>query len=56
MRAWRVLADVTVYSFLFITISGVYLWLALRAERRVGVALVTAGLVSFAGLVYVIAR
>ena len=56
MRAWRVLADVTVDTFLFITISGVYLWLSLRAERRVGVALVTAGLVSFAGLVYVIAR
>lgn len=56
MRAWRLLADATVYAFLFITLSGVYLWYALKAERRVGLALLSAGFVSFAGLVYVIAR
>jgi len=56
MRLWRVLADATVYTFLFITISGLYLWFALRAERTVGAVLLAAGLVTFAGLVYVIAR
>jgi hypothetical protein len=55
MRAWRVLADATAYLFLFITISGIYLWVALRAERRVGLLLMLAGAATFWGLVYVIA-
>jgi hypothetical protein len=54
MRAWRVLADATAYLFLFITLSGIYLWVALRAERRVGLALILAGAGSFGGLVYAI--
>ena len=33
---WRWLADATVYLLLFLTLSGVYLWAALKAERRVG--------------------
>jgi hypothetical protein len=55
IRAWRLLADGTAYVLLFITISGIYLWLALRAERRVGLVLIVAGAVTFGGLVYVIA-
>jgi hypothetical protein len=55
IRAWRILADGTAYVLLFITISGIYLWFALRAERRVGLALIVAGAVTFGGLVYVIA-
>jgi hypothetical protein len=55
MRAWRVLADATAYLFLFITISGIYLWVALKAERRVGLLLMLAGAGTFWGLVYVIA-
>jgi hypothetical protein len=55
MRLWRVLADATVYLLLFITLSGIYLWTALRAERRVGLVLILAGAVTFWGLVYVIA-
>jgi len=56
MRLWRVLADATVYLLMFTTISGFYLWISLRAERRVGIALLLAGGCSFFGLVYVIAR
>lgn len=56
MRGWRVVADATVYLFLFVTASGIYLWVALRAERRNGLALILAGAGSFLGLVYVIAR
>jgi hypothetical protein len=56
MRAWRLLADATVYLVFFITLSGIYPWLALRAERRIGIVLIAAGFASFAGLVYVIAR
>ena len=55
MRAWRVLADATAYIFLFITISGIYLWAVLRAERRIGLVLILAGAATFSGLVYVIA-
>ena len=39
MRWWRVLADATAYLTLFITVSGIYLWVALKAERRVGLVL-----------------
>lgn len=55
VRAWRILADTTVYVLLFITLSGIYLWVALRAERRVGLTLLFAGAATFAGLVYAIA-
>src|SRR5688572_29287909 len=33
--AWRVLADATAYILIFITLSGIYLWTALRVERRI---------------------
>lgn len=55
MRAWRILADTTTYLFLFITLSGIYLWLALRTDRRVGLLMILAGAGTFWGLVYVIA-
>ncbi len=55
MRAWRVVADATTYLVLFITVSGIYLWVALKAERRVGLLLLLAGAVTFCGLVYAIA-
>ena len=55
MRVWRSLADVTAYLLLFITVSGIYLWTALRAERRVGLALMLAGAATLGGLVYAIA-
>lgn len=55
IRAWSILADVTAYVLLFITVSGIYLWVALRAERRIGLALIAAGALTLAGLVYAIA-
>lgn len=55
MLAWRWLADATVYLLLFISISGIYLWAVLRAERRAGVAMLIAGAVCFFGMVYAIA-
>ena len=54
-RAWRILADATAYLLLVITVSGIYLWVALRAERRVGVILLLAGAITFWGLVYAVA-
>jgi hypothetical protein len=55
VRWWRVLADATAYLTLFITVSGIYLWAALKAERRVGLVLILAGAITFWGLVYAIA-
>lgn len=52
MRIWRWLADATVYLLLFISASGIYLWTVLRSERRVGIAMLIAGSVSFFGMVY----
>lgn len=53
-QAWRVFADATIYLVLFISLSGVYLWWAIKAERRTGLALLTAGAVTFLGLVVAI--
>jgi hypothetical protein len=49
-RVWRWLADGTVYLVLFISATDLYLWFAIKAERRIGFALLGAGAVSFFGL------
>jgi hypothetical protein len=54
IQAWRVLADATIYLVLFISLSGVYLWWALKAERRLGLTLLTAGAVTFFGLIFAV--
>ena len=56
IRVWRWLADITTYGLFFLTFSGLYLWVVLRAERRIGLALLCAGAVSFFGLLYGISR
>ena len=53
-RAWRWVADATVYLVLFLSMSGIYLWAALRSERKVGLILLIAGAVSFGGIIYVV--
>jgi hypothetical protein len=53
-QAWRWLADTTIYLLLFISISGLYLWWAIRAERRIGLALLTAGAATFVAFIYVV--
>jgi hypothetical protein len=53
---WRVFADATIYLLLFISASGLYLWWAIKAERRSGLALLAGGALSFAGLIYVVVR
>lgn len=55
-RAWKGVADGTVYLLLFISVTGVYLWFVLRAERRVGAALLLGGACSLVGTVYAILR
>ena len=53
---WRLFADATIYLLLFISLTGVYLWWAIKAERRIGVALLAAGAFTFVGLVYAVIR
>ena len=53
---WRLFADATIYLILFISLSGVYLWWAIKAERRIGFALLVAGAFTFVGLVYAVIR
>jgi len=55
-KAWRWLADTTAYLILFISVSGIYLWYVLRAERRVGFVLLFAGALSFFGLAYALSH
>ena len=56
MRVWAWLADATVYILLFITASGLWLWYALRVDRRIGLLLLLAGAASFFTLVYAVVR
>lgn len=56
MKAWRWMADATVYLILFISVSGIYLWYVLRAERNVGFILLLAGAVSFFGMAYALSH
>lgn len=54
MTAWAWLADGTAYLIFFITLSGIYLWAVLKAERGIGLALLAAGAISFAGVIYAV--
>jgi hypothetical protein len=52
MKAWRWMADETVYLVLFVSVSGIYLWYVLRAERVAGLILLCIGALSFFGMAY----
>ena len=54
-QAWKWFADGTVYLLLFVSATGLYLWFAIRAERRVGLTLLGAGAVTFFAFVYALA-
>ena len=51
-QVWRWIADGTVYLVLFISVTGVYLWFTIKADRRAGLAVVGAGGASFLALIY----
>ncbi len=56
MALWRWLADAAAYLLLFVSASGVYLWAVLKTERRVGLSLMAAGALSFAGIIYALSH
>ena len=49
-KIWFVLTDVVVYLLLFLSISGIYLWFVLKAERTIGWIMTVVGVGSFAFL------
>jgi len=53
-RAWQWLADATVYLVMFLSLSGIYLWAMLRAERTVGFILMITGALTLAGIAYAV--
>jgi len=53
-QGWRWFADATVYLTMFLTLSGIYLWYAIKAERRIGLAMAAAGAATFFGLIYAV--
>jgi hypothetical protein len=56
VRAWRPLADAAAYGLLLLTLTGIWLWWAIRGARKAGGALVVAGAIFFLGVVYALAR
>jgi hypothetical protein len=55
-RVWRWFSDSTAYLLLFISLSGLYLWVVLRSERRIGLAFMATGACSFFGIVYALSH
>lgn len=51
-QVWRWIADGTVYLLLFVSLTGLYLWFAIKADRRAGLVICGAGAASFCGLLY----
>ena len=49
---WGWVADATVYITLLLTVTGIYLWLVLKAERKAGLLALGTGAVAFAGILY----
>ena len=52
---WRWLADASAYLPFFISVSGIYLWWVIKAERKTGLLLLGAGAISFMGVICAIA-
>jgi hypothetical protein len=49
-RAWGWMADTTVYLLLFISVSGIYMWAVIKAERKAGLIMLGSGAVTFIGM------
>ena len=50
IKVWRYLVDTIVYSLLFLTISGIFLWYFLQSERKLGLFAAILGILIFSGL------
>lgn len=50
IKTWRYVTDTLVYSILFLTISGIYMWYFLQSERKMGIFAAAAGILILTGL------
>ena len=53
-RLWTWLIDTAVCAILLVSVSGIYLWAVIKAERKAGLILLGAGCLSFAAMVSII--
>jgi hypothetical protein len=44
---WWIFADSVAYGSIFLSVSGIYLWYFLKKERKIGLVLITLGMLSF---------
>ena len=49
---WGWVADSVVYITLFLTVTGIYLWLVLKSERKAGMLALGSGAFGFAAILY----
>lgn len=54
IKAWQILADGAVYILLFLTVTGIFLWYVLKAERVIGSYSLALGLLFFIGVLMLI--
>lgn len=54
MKIWGKLADGTVYTILFLTASGIFLWYFLKVERKMGLYAISLGALLFITLLILI--
>jgi hypothetical protein len=47
IKIWRYFVDTTVYSLIFLTLTGFLIWLLLQSERKLGIFSLVAGLLIF---------
>ena len=50
-KLWGWSVDVVICLVLFLTLSGVYLWLLIKGERKIGIVLLVGGVACFAAVV-----
>ncbi len=50
INTWRYLTDTLVYSILFLTISGIFMWYFLQSERKMGLFALATGILILIGL------
>jgi hypothetical protein len=55
-RVWAVLSDASVYLLLLASVTGIYLWLLVRSQRRAGLLCLAAGCVSFVAVLLALTR
>ncbi len=51
-KVWGMVADTAVYVTLFLSISGIYMWAVIKAERKIGLVLLGAGCLFFVCIMY----